>query len=118
MKILIYTHPDKRNSSSYLKTIPEKVPATTVAVFDFKGFFDMLRSERIGQVIAVLMISSDQELEDFIAIKGLLYDGPVVIILLDYEDSMISRALSLKPKFLAFRRNDIDAVCEVIKKLI
>ena len=118
MKIFVYTHPGKKQGTSYLKEISKNDAVTTVAVFDVKGFSDMLRSELTGSVIAVLFISNAEELAAFVSIKDLLSGCPILIILYDNDKSLVSQALALNPKFVANAKQDIDAVCSVINKLI
>lgn len=94
------------------------VTANLISVFSFKSFFDLMRSKVAGHIIIVFMISSLEELDHLSANRQHLKNATYVFILIEDNPSMISTALSLYPRYIAFIQDGFDDVCMVLAKLI
>ncbi|MCF6248151.1 MAG: hypothetical protein L3J69_12435 [Desulfobacula sp.] len=118
MEIIIYTNIGNTQKDTLLKKFSKISNLTPVMVFDFKSLFHLLQSKISGQVIIVFLISSDKELEYLDSNRDYLSNTRYIIILPNNEKTMISKALSLYPRYLAHTNYEIKDVCAVLNKMI
>jgi len=77
-----------------------------------------LRQPKEDSVIAVLLAEREKDLVDILAIKDLLSDIRVVLVLPDREKDTITKGHSLRPRFLSYANSDYSEVSTVLSKMI
>jgi hypothetical protein len=116
METIIYTNPDNAQKDCLLKEVSQVIPVP-IMVFDFKNLFGILKSKLSGQVLVAFNISDAQELEHLRSNKHYLFNTRYIIILPSREESLISKALSLYPRYLAHTDYRLKDVAAVLKKM-
>ena len=81
-------------------------------------FSQKLRQPQGYQSIAVLLASTQEELEDILIIKNLLDDSRIILILPDRDKETISKGHTLFPRLLAYVDGDFRWVTAVLKKML
>jgi hypothetical protein len=66
----------------------------------------------------VLLINSDKELTDILAIQHLLWDVRVILLLPDRQRDTIARGHRLRPRFLTFADGNSHEVAAVLAKMM
>ena len=77
-----------------------------------------LRQPKEDSVIAVLLAEREKDLVDILAIKDLLSDIRVVLVLPNREKDTITKGHSLRPRFLSYANSDYNEVSTVLSKMI
>ncbi len=73
----------------------------------------------IGRLtIAVLLASSQKDLEDIFSIRDLFDRVRIILILPDRNEDTISKGHSLFPRFLTYVDSDFNWVTAVLKKML
>ncbi len=76
-----------------------------------------LRTRGCTTIILILMVLDEYEMADIVAIKPLLEDMRIVIVLPDARDEMIAMAHSIHPRFLSCMDGDLQEVAAVLKNI-
>ena len=118
MEIIIYTHIDNAQKDTLLKKISQVSNMKPVMVFDLKSLFNLMKSKISRQVIIVFLISSAEEFEHLDLNREYLSNTQCIIILPNSEETMVSKALSLYPRYLAYINEGFEDVCAVLNKMI
>jgi hypothetical protein len=79
---------------------------------------DALRLPRIGNRISVLFPSNLSELARLVALKHLLFDMQIILILPNGQSQTISHGHALRPRFISYADSDFSDVAEVYGKLL
>jgi hypothetical protein len=81
-------------------------------------FTRMIRSpsERYG--IAILWISSRNELDTFVTMKDYLDDLPLVLILPEQAKDTLGEAYKLYPRFIGYHDGNLDITAAVVNKML
>ena len=77
-----------------------------------------LRQPQNNIGIALLTAKTKQDLEDLVALRELLSDIRVILILPDRDHDTISKAHALYPRFLTYIDRDFDEVKAVLSKML
>ena len=118
MEIIIYSQIDNPQKDKLLREISQVKSLTHVMAFDFKDLFRLVKSKISDQVIIVFLISSAEELEFLISHKDRLFNSRYILILLNEEESIISKGFSLFPKYLTNADYEFTDVAAVLDKMI
>jgi len=118
MKIIIYTQKDNTHKDDLFKKVSQVTDLTPVMVFDFEGLLSAMRSKIYGKVIIVFLISFERELELLISNRKWLSNTRHIIILPNNEKTLVSKALSLYPRYLSQSSHGFKDVCAVLNKMI
>lgn len=77
-----------------------------------------LRQPRTDPDVAVLMVSNKMELHDLIALRSLLWDIKIILILPDSEPDTIAEGHILRPRFLIDCQSNFHDVAAVLIRMI
>jgi len=77
-----------------------------------------LRRPSYNIAIAVLLISSREELRDVLSIRHLFDNIKIVLILPDRNNETIVIGHKLRPRFLSYTDSDFKDVAAVLKKML
>ncbi len=98
--------------------ISQATHRTPVIVFDFEALFTAMRSAIYGQVVIVFLISLKRELKGLESIRECLSNTRHIIILPNNDNILVSKALSLYPRYLSQSYHGFKDVCAVLNKMI
>ncbi len=118
MEIVIYTDINNLQKDTLAKTISQSTSLIPVMVFDLEGLFNQIRLKFSGYIVIVFLISSAAELEHLDSHRDHLFNTRYIIILPKSEEILMSKALSLYPRYLAQMNHEFKDVCEVLNKMI
>lgn len=118
MEIIIYTQKDNPQKDTLLKRISQVSNLTYVMAFDFDNLFRLVKSKVSDQVIIVFFISSAKELDFLILNRRHLFNSRYILILPSEEESIVSKGLSLYPRYIAHRAYGFKDVAAILDKMI
>jgi len=82
-----------------------------------EDLFAKLRSIKHDRMIVVLLVSDENDFRDILAIKSLLDDMRIVLILPDARDEMVAMGHSIHPRFMSYIDDNFQEVAAVLKKI-
>ncbi len=117
MEILIYSRIENSQKDTFLKKISQVCNIMPVMVFEFKALFKLMKLRKRADQLIVFFISSHRELDFLDSNRGYLSNTRYIIILPNDEEAMVSRALSLYPRYLSYSHHNFEDVCAVLNKM-
>ncbi len=118
MEIIIYTPFDKAKQDMLQKEIYQNVKCHSIMVSNFKELSEVLQQKISGHVLIIFFISSIKELEYLQANNAILFNSRFIFILLEGNDEMVSKGLSLYPRYIAHMKHDFKDISAVVKRII
>jgi hypothetical protein len=121
MEIIVYTQFDNVKKNKLQSEIYNATNLGPIMVFDFKILFKLLKQKISEEVIIVFLISSVDELDFLISNKEKLFHSRFILILLNDEEDLTSKGLSLYPRYIDIRHafKEVSAILDnMIRKNI
>ncbi|CCK82275.1 hypothetical protein [Desulfobacula toluolica] len=118
MDIIIYSDAGNTQKDKLEKEIYHVCNIMPVMVFDFKSFFNVIKSRLYGQYIVVFLIKSAEELEFLYSNKQKLFSSQYILILPNEDKQLIKKGLLLYPRYLAFACHGFKDMSAVLNKMI
>jgi len=117
--ILLYSHPI-HNASAQLQALIETIVLreNIIIARQMDQVTKILSQPLNGVVAAIIVAGSDQELHDLSILQDKLQRIPFILILPDQGKEMVTKAHSLRPRYLAYTGGDLSDVRYVFKKII
>lgn len=80
-------------------------------------------SEKLSQInnhpeLVILLDIGKKNLTDIIALRTLIRDTSVIIMLSDEAPSTVSTAIRMRPRFLGVMNDDLEKIVPVVKKIM
>lgn len=119
MGLLLYL-PKKDGSGERITQVIQEV-ASGEEVEIFNSISDLscrLRQPNHGLTIAVLHAGSNEDLLDLVAIRNLILDIRIILILPDREENTIAKGHILRPRIISYPDSDFKEVSAVLSKLV
>jgi hypothetical protein len=91
---------------------------TLVVHRTLESFSSDLGKFRGGEVIAIVVAASKEELADIVSIKDLLVNRRVLLVLPDLDEETVARGHALRPRFVSHIHGNLGEVAAVLKKMI
>lgn len=85
---------------------------------ELPSLIDALHRCRIGSRLAVLFPSNPNELAKLVALKHLLFDLQIILILPNGKSTTLSHGHALRPRFISYADSDFSDVAAVSDKLL
>ena len=92
--------------------------ASTRVFHSIEDLAQRLREPKENVIIAVLLAGKEDELMEMLAIRDLLFDIPVILILPDRQQETISKGRKLYPRFLTYADGDLSEIAAVLGKML
>jgi hypothetical protein len=119
MKILLYAKVLEQCTVRLKDAIKIYFPEEGIEVYKtVKSFSERLRQPMEDPKMAILLISSRNDLMDIVSIQHLFRDTPIILFTPDNEAETIALAHQLRPRFLSDLQGDFRVVTEVLKKMV
>jgi len=117
--ILLYAHPIK-NTDIYLQSLVETIVLreNIIIARQMDQLIKILRQPINGVVAAIIFAENEHELHELIALQEQLQRIPFILILPDQEKDFVTKAHSLRPRYLAYADSDLSDVRDVFKRII
>ena len=119
MNLLLYINGLNGAGIRLQRVIETGISKDRIEVYrDVVSLTHRLRRPRIDLDIAVLLVSSREDLEAILSIVELFFDLRVILILPDREKETISKGHKLYPRYLSYVDGDFSDVAAVLKKML
>jgi hypothetical protein len=119
MNILLYGRPEDKITEKLWNIILEFADKNSAEKYNtILNLAKRLRLDRNDPKIVLLSATSKQELQQIVALKELLSDTRIILILPDGDQDTISMAHKLYPRFLSYIDSNFDDVKEVVSKMV
>lgn len=117
--ILLYSHPIE-NKNTQLQILVETIvlQENIIIARQMDQVAKILNQPLCGVVAAIIVAGSEKELHDLSILRDKLQRIPFILILPDQEKEMVTKAHSLRPRYLAYADGDLSDVRYVFKKII
>lgn len=119
MNLAIYANAKNDTAERLRRVIELMVPVEQVTTFmTIDSLERKLRQPVHGLAIAVLLAASRQDLLELHAIKDLLDDIRIILILPDSESETTTLGHKLIPRFISYINGNFDDVGAVLRKMV
>jgi len=119
MDLVIYANAENGAGERLRRAIELRVPVEQVTTFmTINSLERKLRQPAHGLTIAVLLAASRQDLLELYAIKDLLDDIKIILILPDSESETTALGHKLSPRFISYISGNFDDVGAVLRKMV
>ena len=119
MNVLFYGPKNDKSTQELCKVVFKRIPKNkTEKCSTLADLTRRLRQPQNDIGIALLTARTKQDLEDLVALRELLSDIRVILILPDRDHDTISKAHALYPRFLSYIDRDFDEVKAVLSKML
>jgi len=119
MDLVIYANAENGAGERLRRAIELRVPIEQVTTFmTIDSLERKLRQPAHGLTIAVLLAASRQDLLELYAIKDLLDDIKIILILPDSESETTALGHKLSPRFISYISGNFDDVGAVLRKMV
>ncbi len=119
MRVLFYWRPETSEEKRFQQIVES--PVIDVEKEIFQSIEDLtvrLRQPLYDEIIAVFMITDQNDLSDILPIHHLLRCIRLILVLPDHEETTISKGLELYPRFISYIDSDFSDVTAVLEKMI
>lgn len=118
MKILLYTGPENRHDEKIKHVLGAWSTTDDFEIFQTVNALTVRLKRHTRNIGLVLLFIPDKnDLSDILAIRDLLIDLRIILILPDSDKDMRTMAYSLYPRFIHYSDNDLKDVVAVMKKM-
>lgn len=117
MEIIVNTNPGNELSTSLINKISQNTAINPIATHGLGSFFNLMKSKAADEIIAVFLISSLEELEQIEGQQIFLKTSTYLFVLAADDQTLIKKALSLYPRYIAYEQDGLDDVCLVLNKM-
>ena len=119
MKLFYFAGNDKPLSAGLLDIIEACTSPESIFVHtSVNSLAARLRRFYADSIMIVILTTTVGELMDIVAIKELLQDLPILLILPDNKKETISKGTTLHPRFISYLQDDFTEVESVMRKMV
>jgi hypothetical protein len=117
---LIYYRPSQNIVAERLQFIIEsEIPNQHLETFySIEGLSERLSQSSRGNCAAIILAEDITDLEKLFALRNLLMDIRIILILPDRSEEVVSMGYKLRPRFLSYSDGEFTEVAVVLKKMI
>ncbi|MCP3875379.1 MAG: hypothetical protein GY699_19770 [Desulfobacteraceae bacterium] len=119
VKLIIYTEGGKKYQKKILPFINNLIPEKKIVTYStIQGLEADLRVWDSSHKIFLFYVTSEKEIINSLALKSLLKDHSIILILPDSKCDLITKAIKLYPRYISYATNDFTDVNLVLEKMI
>jgi len=118
MRLLYYTSRDDRRLKLLAHRLGRERRIVVESCLDIGSLERCLRKPRDAKTLAVLLTTSKEELQEVLALRSLLNDIPLILILPDRDKDTVAQGHILAPRFLTDLQNSFQEIYEVLSKML
>jgi len=119
VQLLLYASKDDENRKRLMAAVHEALPHQPIGIFwQLTSLQELLRTIIEPDSIAVLSVVDQAELRRMQALRGLLTEIFIVLIVPDCKKSTIRLAHLLLPRFISQKEDSYSDLKEVLKKKV
>ncbi len=117
MEILIFSNRDNSQKDLLLKEISQIPNLDYRMNFEFHALLETVRF-KVSDDVIVFLISFEHELDFLISHKSRFFNSRFILILPDTKKTLVSKGLSLRPRYLAQTNHGFRDVAAVLEKMV
>lgn len=118
VNVFVYMPRPGEKGNELLRAMPPFISEGSLEIFrDLQGFSTRIRKLKNSLSIALLWISTDEELKELASWRDYLAGVRTVLILPDEDAGTIALAHKIFPAFIAYADDDMTEVISVIRRL-
>ncbi len=119
MNLILYANNNTGSGKQLQAVIEAIVCKNSIEIYrNVEGLSKRLYRRRYDVDVAVLLAASHKELQELLAIKELLHDIRIILLLPDNENETIAKGHKLYPRFLSYSDGNFDDVAAILSKMI
>ena len=119
MNLILYANNNTGSGKQLQAVIEAIVCKNSIEIYrNVERLSKRLCRRRYDVDIAVLLAASHKELQELLAIKELLHDIRIILLLPDNENETIAKGHKLYPRFLSYSDGNFDDVAAILSKMI
>lgn len=119
MRLLLYTPLGQGAGERLYQMLRTLIPENDVEVYrTIESLSRRLRQPADDLPIAVLHAARREDLWDILAIRDLLRDIRIILVLPDRDENTIAQGHILRPRFLCYTDSDFATVSAVLEKYL
>ena len=119
MKIFLYAKAGEPSGDKLERSIKMHLPKIEMEIYRRINKLSGRLTEPIANIsIAILLMTSQEDLKSILSIQSLFQDIPKILIVPDRKAETIALAHQLRPRFLSDINSDFDEVTAVLKKML
>lgn len=117
---VLYYRPSENIAAERLQFIIEsELPDQHLEIFySIEGLSDRLSQSARGNCAAIILAENIPDLIKLFALRNLLMDIRIILILPDRSEEAVSMGYKLHPRFLSYTDEEFEEVAVVLKKII
>ncbi len=118
MKIFLYTGKASEDGKRMQQELVSKLPEVELHAFqNIEEFARPFHMPGKNPDVVVLFITFQKELNEFLAMKSVLLNIKIILVLSDRDSDTIAMAHTLLPRYISYRDNDMSDVIAVLNKI-
>ena len=119
MSLLLY-RPLQNDAAEKLQGIIEsELPGEDLEIFYSTGnFSERLRQQSRSNCAVVILADSMNDLQSLFALKNLLTDIRIILVLPERSEEVIAMGYKFRPRFLSYMDSDFSDLAVVLKKIV
>ena len=121
LKVLLYTTKSDGIGKQLISVLGEVIREGDIEVFHhIDSLMNYFRSPRPADdlTIAVFLASDREDLQQLVAIRDLIINIRIILVLPDRENETIAEGHSLQPRFITYLDSDFEEIGSVMNKMI
>ena len=121
MKVLLYLKKTDEGEKRLWPALNGVVPDESIEVFHrIQGLIQYLCSPRPADdlTIAVFLAADHEDLQQLIAIRDLIINVRIILVLPDRKNETIAEGHTLQPRFITYLDSDFAEIRSVMSKMI
>jgi hypothetical protein len=119
MALLIYSTKTEGAGARLLRVIGLLLPENKYEICRSIGELSKrLRQPVFNPTIAILLVSSREDLQNILSIRDLLWDTKIILIVPDTNPDTVAKGHTLRPRFLCDCNSDFVDVAAVLSLMI
>lgn len=119
MDLIVYSNEGNKNGERIMEAV--RRTGSELRTDLFRSIADLVRKVKRGKrdlSVVILCASTREELAAILAIRDLLRDLRMILILPDRESSTLAQGLTLRPRFFSFVDADFNDVSAVLARML
>jgi len=118
MKTVLYANNMTKMGKRLENKIQEELPGIQLDILNSIEFLSQKLCQPLNRISVIVgLISSSNELMSFIALRALLENIRLILVLPDRGEKMTALGIQLNPSFISYADNNLNDIIAVLKKI-
>ena len=118
MKVILYSPPDYEHGRRLLNIIKKMIPENLLVVFNMIPVLSRGLRGPLSDTVLILCPSGKEEIRELAALRELICDVRMILVLPDEERDTIAVAHRFQPRFLTVPTPDFKDVSKILGNML